>query len=273
MPELPDLEIVAEVLRDRLPGHAVAGAEVLRPIVVRDLTGGGFAAGLVGCECQEVRRRGKFLVFGLSSGCWLVIQPMFSGRLRLLEPTERRHGRPHVVLRFDDGSGLQYSDADQMGKVYLTPDLDLVPTFSAQGPEALDAELSLEAFEGRLRSRRGEIKGVLANQGFVAGIGNAYADEILFRARLYPYRKSPTLDAEERLRLYQAMRQVLSEAIEVLRTRAGTSMHEEVRDFLAIHGRGGQPCPCCGAPISQITARGRLTNFCRTCQAGSLIGG
>jgi formamidopyrimidine-DNA glycosylase len=168
---------------------------------------------------------------------------------------------------------LRYVDDKTMGKIYLTRDLELIPGFAAQGPEALDPELTLEAFQVRLQRRRGEIKGILTNQAFLAGIGNAYADEILFRAGLYPFRKRPSLSAEEVERLYHAMGSVLSEAIVTLRERMGDEIHIKVRDFLQVHGKGGSPCPRCGTIISEIRARNRLTNFCRTCQPGRMIGG
>jgi len=160
-----------------------------------------------------------------------------------------------------------------MGKVYLTPDENLVPRFAGQGPEALDPEFTMEVFRERLRTRRGEIKGLLTNQAVLAGIGNAYADEILFEARLYPFRKRPSLSPEEVESLYQAMRKVLSEATVVLRERIGDDIDIKIRDFLSVHGKGGSPCPRCGTPISEIKARNRLTNFCRNCQPGRMIKG
>jgi formamidopyrimidine-DNA glycosylase len=266
------MEIVARFLNRQFAGASIQAAEVLKPIVVRDLPGQGFVERLVGQRVEAVSRRGKFLLFQLDSGDWLVMNAMRSGRLRYLSPGSGMVGKPFLVLRFADGSSLQYSDPDSMGKVYLTAELDRVPTFAALGPEALDPELTLGAFAERLRRRRGEIKGVLVNQSFVAGIGNAYADEILFRAGVYPFRKSPSLSEEEVRRVYEAMQAVLLEAVEVLGQRVGEDIHLEIRDFLRVHGRGDQPCPRCGNPVSQITARGRLTNFCRSCQPGSMLG-
>jgi formamidopyrimidine-DNA glycosylase len=272
MPELPDLEVIAEFLNLRFAGAKIVEASVLKPIVVRNLTGDDFAASLEGQRIASVSRRGKFLLFRLGSGDWLVINPMRSGRFRCAKPDNRPGGTPFVVLRFADGTRLHYTDPNTMGKVYLTPALELVPTFAALGPEALAPELTLMAFAERLRRRRGEIKGVLTNQTFVAGIGNAYADEMLYRAGVYPFRKSPSLSEDEVRRIYQAMHAVLEEAVSILRERVGADIHVEIRDFLQVHGRGGQPCPRCGAPISRITARRRLTNFCRTCQPGTMLG-
>jgi len=271
MPELPDLEIVAEFLHLQLAGLRIEQAQVLKPIVVRDLTGEGFVSRITGHQVQSVSRRGKFLLFSLDQGDWLVIKPMRSGRLRYLAGQERVRGKPFVEWCFTDGSHLRYEDADAMGKVYLSPSLAQVPTFAEQGPEALDPELTLELFSDRLRLRRGEIKGVLTNQTFLAGIGNAYADEILFGAGVYPFRKVPSLSAQEVRLVYQAMHEVLQGAMDILRERVGRDIHIEIRDFLRVHGRGGEPCPRCGSAISQVTARRRLTNFCRNCQPGTMI--
>jgi formamidopyrimidine-DNA glycosylase len=105
----------------------------------------------------------------------------------------------------------------------------------------------------------------------VAGIGNAYADEICFAAGVHPYRKRTSLTDKETAQLYESMRSVLHQAIVTLRERVGTNIHREIRDFLIVHGQGGEPCPVCGGTISEIKARGRLTNFCRTCQPGGLV--
>ena len=273
MPELPDLEVIKEFLRDHVVGQEIAEVEVVRPIVVRNLAGGDFFTRLTGQRIEQVSRRGKFLVLTLDSGDYLVISPMLAGRLHYAPRRERRLRKTFVVLRLADGTDLRYTDAKTMGKVYLTGDLAQVPGFAELGPEALDPHLTLELFRERLHKHRGEIKGVLTKQSFVAGIGNAYADEICWRAGVYPFRKRPQLSDEEIARLYEAMREVLNEAVAILRERVGADIHVEIRDFLKVHGRGGQPCPRCGTTISQIKARGRLTNFCRQCQPGSLIRG
>jgi len=273
MPELPDLEVVKEYLQDHLPGQRIETVELLRPIVVRNLTAEDLVSSLRGQELIAVRRRGKFLLLELEGGEKLVINPMLAGRLQYCQRHERRRAKTFLVLQLSGGMDLRYVDDRAMGKIYLTREADLVPGFATQGPEALDPRFTFEAFRERLRRRRGEIKGILTNQVFLAGIGSAYADEILFRAGLYPFRKRPSLSAEEVEQLYHAIPSVLSEAIITLRERVGDEIHVEVRDFLRVHGRGGSHCPRCGTIISEIKARGRLTNFCRTCQPGRMIGG
>jgi ribosomal protein S13 len=124
----------------------------------------------------------------------------------------------------------------------------------------------------RMVQRRGEIKRVLARQSFVAGIGNAYADEICWRAGIYPFRRRSRLSDDEVERLYTAMRDALVEALETLRARVGDAIDKEVRDFLSVHGKAGQPCPRCGSAISEVKRERRATHFCRACQPGLLIG-
>jgi formamidopyrimidine-DNA glycosylase len=276
MPELPDLTIVAEILSRHLAARRITAACEMRPLVVRPLRYGDTAASfLVGRAVAGVRPRGKFLLLALDGGTAVAVNCMLAGRLRLCPPNDRPRVRDYFAATFagDDGPplDLRYHDVKGMGKVYLTPDPALIPGFSELGPDALDPALTAEEFAARLRRFTGEIKGILTREGLVAGIGNAYADEILFRAGLYPFRKRPSLSAIEIAGLYAAMRAVLSEAVETLRMRMGDDPETELRDFLQVHNRVGQPCPRCGHPISRVTLAQRFTDFCRECQPGTLV--
>ena len=276
MPELPELEVVRDVLQPRLVGQTISAVQVLPPggaIVVRDLTGAGFEKSLCGAAVGSVARRGKFLVFTLQAvpPLYLVINPKLSGRLQLAAPADKRLARTHILFNLANGRQLRYVDQKQMGQVYLTRDPESVPGYAGMGPEPF--EVTLETFRARLKPYRGEIKGVLTRGEFVAGIGNAYADEILWAARLHPYRKRTQLTAEEVERLYHAMQATLSAAVEKVRAGMGEHIKREPRDFLAVHMKTGQPCPRCGTPISLVGANQRITNFCRTCQPGGLIKG
>ena len=277
MPELPELEVVLEVLQRKLVGGSVTSVEVLPPggpIIVRDLTHQGFKLNLVGSRLLSVSRRGKFLVFLLKTKIgplYLVLNPKLAGRLQLAAPGEKRLARTHVEFSFENGVQLRYFDPKQMGQLYLTLDLQSVPGYASLGPEPL--EISLAEFHERLKPFRGEIKGILTRGECVAGIGNAYADEILWEARLHPYRKRTQLTSAEVERLFVAMQKILRTAIEKIRLEVQEEIHREPRDFLAIHMKTGQPCPRCGTPISMIGANQRVTNFCRSCQPGGLIKG
>jgi formamidopyrimidine-DNA glycosylase len=134
------------------------------------------------------------------------------------------------------------------------------------GPDALDPDLTLAAWRERIRRHPGELKNLLRNQSFVAGIGNAYSDEILHSARLLPFRKRSSLATEEVDALYVSTRATLAHAIEILERRVPPTFEKQVRDFLAVHDKGGQACPRCGTRITEVKAGGFITSFCRGCQ-------
>ena len=274
MPELPELEVVCEVLNRRVVGQSINAVQILPPggpIVLRDLTRAGFAESLIEKTFKQIGRRGKFLVFSFDSPFYLVLNPKLTGRLQLAAPTEKRHAKTHVIFSLSNGVELRYIDQKRMGQSHLTRDLEEVPDYAGMGPDALT--LSREEFREHLRRFRGEIKGILTRGEFVAGIGNAYADEILWAARLYPYRKRTQLTPDEIDRLYDAMRSTLLDAVVIVRSEMGEKIQTKPREFMAVHMKTGEPCPRCGTPISLIGANQRITNFCRTCQPGGLIRG
>ncbi len=285
MPELPELEIVREVLQRRVVGTTIVAVKILPPggaIVARDLTHLGFEQTLTRAAITSVARRGKFLLFGIEPSdsnsnsnsnfpLSLALNPKLTGRLQLCAPDTKRLPKTHIVFMLSSGDELRYVDQKRMGQLYLTRDLSLVSDFTALGPEPFN--ISREEFAARLRAYRGEIKGILTRGECVAGIGNAYADEILWAARLHPYRKRTQLSVEEIARLYDAMQTTLRAAIDRVRAEMGENIHLKPREFLAVHLKSGEPCPRCGTPISLVGANQRITNFCRTCQPGGLIRG
>jgi formamidopyrimidine-DNA glycosylase len=274
MPELPELEVVCEVLQRRVTGQQITHVELIPPgsgIVARDLTFTHFGQAVTGKTIEGVVRRGKFLLFSLSEALFLALNEKLTGRLQLAAPAEKRKAKTHIVFGLSGGGELRYFDQKSMGQLYLTHDLSRVPDLAGLGPEPFD--VSLDEFRARLKPYRGEIKSVLTRGEFVAGIGNAYADEILWAARIHPYRKRSQLTAEEVDRLHPAMQATLREAIDKVRAAMGEQIHVERRDFMAVHMKAGDPCPRCGTRISEVTANQRLTNYCLTCQPGGLIKG
>ena len=164
---------------------------------------------------------------------------------------------------------IRYRDPTQMGKVYLVPEgIDrAIPGLDDElGPDADDPALTLAVWQDRIRRHPGELKNLLKNQAFIAGIGNAYSDEILHAARLLPFRRRATLAAEEVVALHAATGATIANAIEVLRQRVPPTFETQVRDFLAVHNKGGQACPRCGTRISEVSPGGFVTSFCRGCQ-------
>jgi formamidopyrimidine-DNA glycosylase len=276
MPELPELEVVQEILNRKLNGKIIASVDVDPkggPIVIRDQLGKGFVDTLVGLSIQRVDRRGKFLIFYFdNSEVLLVANPKLTGRFQLALQGEKKAGPVQVVLHIAaEMLELRYVDQKRMGQLYLTDSLARIPSFSEMGPSPLD--IPLEEFRQRIRSSRGEIKGILTRGRFLSGIGNAYADEILWAAKIHPFRKRHELSREEIDRLHQAVVETLEDSIRLVREAMGEEIHRKPRDFFSVHMQGGEPCPRCGTRISNITAQQRITNFCRNCQPGGLFRG
>ena len=269
MPELPDLTVVAEELERRIQGRAVVEATTPTPILVRATPES--IAELHGTTVGRPRRRGKFLLLPFERDARpdriLAANPMLAGRFWLTVPGERVRARTGLRVRLDGDLELRYVDREMLGKLYLVaPDaLDQIPGWPQMGPDADDPELTLEAFRERIRRHPGELKPLLRNSRFVAGIGNAYSDEILWEARLAPFRRRSTLRDEDIERLYHAMRGVLARATDRLRTLVPPEVQTQHREFLQVHLRGGEPCPRCGRELRQIGGR-EATTFCRGCQ-------
>ena len=273
MPEAPDLEVVKDVLNQRIRGLVVGDAQVLRPLELRVLTPADFVQDVIGRSLLQFSRRGKFLLADLSEERALVINPMLTGAVQICSPSTRLAKKTSFLLSLSDGTQLRYLDETQMGMAYYVEAsrLEEVPRLSEQGPDVLDEYPALPEFERRLRRFQGEIKGVLTRGQFLAGIGNAYADEVLFEAEIFPFKKRPALSEQEVASLHQAIPKTLRRAMSVLRERVGQDTHVKVRDFLSVHGKRGGLCPRCGGNITTIGANQRLTNYCRRCQPGLLL--
>jgi formamidopyrimidine-DNA glycosylase len=290
VPELPDLAIVAEALHAALAGRPIISAQAPGPLALRGTPAE--LEALVGQGLRRIGRRGKYLTLDLDRDR-VVFSPMLTGRFQLASPSTALPSKTAVVLGFgsrargprdaapwttraawlpvnDAPAEIRYRDPTQMGKVYVLPAgvERFVPglTDDEIGPDADDQDLTLDVWRTRIRRHPGELKNLLKNQAFVAGIGNAYSDEILHAARLLPFRKRTTLANEEVDALYAATRTTLVNAIAVLRGRVPPTFEKQVRDFLAVHDKGGSSCPRCGTKISEVKPGGFVTSFCRGCQ-------
>ncbi len=270
MPELPDLTVVAEELGRRAAGREVVEVTAPAPILAR--TTPAVLGTLAGTRLGPARRRGKFLLLpflrdGRDSRI-LAANPMLAGRFWLLDDGRAKvRARTGLRIRFADGGELRYVDREMLGKLYVVaPErLDDIPGWSEMGPDADDPELTLDVFRTRIRRHPGELKPLLRNPRFVAGIGNAYSDEILWTAQLAPFRRRSSISPADVDRLYTAMRSVLGDAVGRLRDLVPPDIHEQHREFLQVHLRGGQPCPRCGRELRQLGGS-EATTFCRTCQ-------
>ncbi len=274
MPELPDLEAVRIRLGPRLEGKLITAATVnpkkahlLRYPVDH------FALELPARRITSLTRRGKHLVFatelgGGGSQRWLVINPMLGGRFQLAEGDAPAPATEVFTVRVEGRLELRYLDFRDMGRIYWVEDCERgVPGWAALGPEAdAVAEMGLDVFRKRLRRFRDELKDLLRNQEFLAGVGNAYSDEILFEARLLPLRRRASLKPEDEEALYKAIPLVLSRAVEAILANPSYDESKQDRSFMAVHMKGGQTCPRCGHRISQIGSNREPLNFCRGCQ-------
>ena len=290
VPELPDLAILADAFQAGLVGRPLEAVQAPQSLVVRGTPEEQRA--LIGQSLEAVTRRGKFLTLAFSRDR-VVLNPMLTGRLGLAAPGQKAFSNTAVVWRFGGRPAgaapkvvapwtrgaswlaadevpleLRYRDPTRMGKVYLAPAgvTRPIPGWDEQGPDADDPTLDLATWRARIARHSGELKNLLKNQAFVAGIGNGYSDEILWAGRLAPFRGRSTLASEEVDTLHEAMREVIPWAIAELRTRVPPHFEVEVRDFLRVHRKGGQPCPRCGTTLSEIAPGGFVTTFCRGCQ-------
>ncbi len=286
MPELPDLAILADAFDAALGGRPVTAFAASDPLVLRATPSE--AADIVGDLVRSVGRRGKHLVFRMDRHeLWAA--PMLTGRFALVAPGSPRPKAavsmtlgPRVARRArpvpwvarapwlpasGDPTELRYIDPTRMGKLYVVAagGGTTVPGVAALGPDADDPDLTVDVWRARIRRHPGELKALLRNQAFVAGLGNAYSDEVLWAAGLNPFRRRSALAEEEVDALHAALQATLSSAAEVLRLRVPPTFEKQVRDHLQVHLRGGAPCPRCGGAISQVGRR-EATSFCRACQ-------
>ncbi len=269
MPELPEVEALAEFLRERAVGHRVERVEVAAISALK--TYDPPVSALAGREVTGAGRHGKFLdleigelhlVTHLARAGWLHYRDSFAATA----PLKPGKGPIALRVRLDDGSGFDLTEAGTQKKlaVYLVTDPRLVPGVAKLGPDALAADA--DTFAARIRSRRGQVKGVLTDQEVLAGVGNAYSDEILHAARLSPFAISDRLSDEAMARLYEATRRVLSDAVARSVGQKAATLKAEKRSGLAVHARTGLPCPVCGDTIREVSFADSSLQYCATCQ-------
>jgi formamidopyrimidine-DNA glycosylase len=267
MPELPDLEYIVSALGRVLPGRRILQVRVKNPIVLRLGVTGTLQDVCMGRAFGACRRHGHFVILGIGDAHELIVILMLAGRFRLCGEREKDERSLCLAFGLDRGEELRYLDEKQMGKVYLVPagDRRAVPGFDAVGIEPLSPDFAVDRLREQVRSRRDQVRAFLLDKTAVAAIGNAYADEILWAARLHPKTGCQGLTDEDIGRLYSAIRGVLSAAVEEV-ARRGEPIEVKVRDFLRVRNRKGQPCPACGSTIRVEGVRGHDTFYCPTCQ-------
>lgn len=274
MPELPEVETVARLLRPRVEGRRIVGADVSWEPTVGGISPAVFAARVSGKRVARVWRRAKYIVMdleerGRSTGC-LVGHLRMTGRMHVEGPEWDPGPWWRVRLELDDGRNFWFLDVRKFGRLVAADRPEEV--FASLGPEPLGAEFTSEWFREHLKGRERRIKPLLLDQSFVAGLGNIYVDESLFRAGIHPLKTASSLPKAKVERLHREIQATLREAIE----REGSSFDPFYRtpegqpgsyqEQFRVYGRQGKPCRECGGPIQRIVVGQRGTHFCKRCQ-------
>ena len=272
MPELPEVEALAVFLRERASGHAIARADAASFAVLK--TFDPQLSALSGQEITGVGRHGKFL--DLTCGdLHLVFHLARAGWLRWREDmpdTPVKPGKSPLAFRLvlDDGAGFDLTEAGTQKRlaVYLVRDPADVPGVATLGPEPLADDFTVDALAAILSGRRTQIKGVLRDQHIIAGIGNAYSDEVLHAAKMSPFKLASSFTPDEVATLHQAIVDTLREAVKRSAGLAAADLKGEKKTGLRVHGKTGQPCPVCGDTIREVSFADSSLQYCSTCQTG-----
>jgi formamidopyrimidine-DNA glycosylase len=274
MPELPEVEGLALDLGARLEGRAISRVDIAAFSALKTFDPP--LSALQGTFVDGVDRHGKFLDFE-AGGLHLIVHLSRAGWIRWrdevpatpLKPSTRSPLAARVAL--DNGSGLDITEAGTKKRlaVYVVRDPLDVPGIASLGPDPLDDAFTLDVLRAILdHAGRAQIKGVLRNQGTIAGIGNAYSDELLHAAKMSPFKPASSLSDDELHTLYDAIRTVLGEAVDRSRGLAAAELKGEKKSNLAVHGRTGLPCPVCGDTVREVSFADSSLQYCATCQTG-----
>ncbi|HRZ13972.1 MAG TPA: bifunctional DNA-formamidopyrimidine glycosylase/DNA-(apurinic or apyrimidinic site) lyase [Candidatus Omnitrophota bacterium] len=265
MPELPEVETLKRELERAVKGKTIVEVRIAHPRVIRQPAPAAFKKGLEATTITGVQRKAKVLIIGLSSGKSLVIHLKMTGQL--LYPGNGAKSRVRFI--FSDGTAMDFNDQRLFAELRLMEDWRSLPFIQGLGPEP--GQLSLEEFKALLATRKTRIKPLLMDQTVISGVGNLYAAECLFRAKIYPERPAQSLTAAEQEKLYLALRDVLNDAVNY----GGSSVDDYVRltgkpgEYVSQHkvyGREHKPCFICKTPIKRVALGGRGTYFCPSCQ-------
>lgn len=272
MPELPDIAVYIRALQSRVVGQQLESVELRSPFLLRSVDPP--LSELDGRTTVEVRRLGKRIVFELESGLFLVLHLMIAGRLHWRERGAKAPGRGGLALFHFSSGTLVLTEAGRKRRasLYLFRGEDELARHDPGGLEVLECDRN--AFAAAVTRENHTLKRALTDPTTLSGIGNAYSDEILHRARLSPIRLTRRLSAEELTRLHSATLHVLREWIERLASETGAGFPENVTAFrpqMAVHGRYREPCPICGSPVQRIVRAENEANYCATCQTGGKL--
>jgi DNA-formamidopyrimidine glycosylase len=272
MPELPEVEALAAFLRAHASGHVIARAEAASFAVLK--TYDPPLSALAGLTIGQVGRHGKFLDIACGD-LHLVIHLARAGWLRWrddLPDKPVRPGKSPLAFRLvlDDGSGFDLTEAGTQKRlaVYLVRDPQQVPGVATLGPEPMADDFTVESLAAILKERRTQIKGVLRDQHIIAGIGNAYSDEVLHAAKMSPFKLASSFTPEDVATLHAAIVSTLREAVDRSAGLAAADLKGEKKTGLRVHGKAGQPCPVCGDTVREVSFADSALQYCPTCQTG-----
>ncbi|GEP47890.1 Fpg/Nei family DNA glycosylase [Microbacterium saccharophilum] len=276
MPEMPEVQGLVDYLGGRVTGLTVTKVSVANIAALK--TYDPPIDALQGATVTGAARHGKFIDLATDAGIHLVFHLAKAGWLRWydqLAPTLIRPGKTPIALRvaFDDGSGFDLTEAGTKKSlaVYAARDPQDVPGIARLGPDPLDETFTRDVFAGLLAGRRTQIKGVLRDQSIIAGIGNAYSDEILHVAKMSPYALAATLTDAEIDRLYAALRDTVADAVATASGKPPADLKDAKRRGMAVHGRRGETCPVCGDTVRSVFFADNSLEYCATCQTGGKI--
>ena len=273
MPELPEVESLAVFLRGHAAGHAIARADAASFSVLKTFDPP--LASLKGQVITEVGRHGKFLDLATDQGLHLIMHLARAGWLRWREElpsTPPKPGKSPLAFRLalEGGSGFDLTEQGTHKRlaVYLVRDPDEVPGVATLGPDPLAADFTVDTLAALLAGRRTQVKGVLRDQRIIAGIGNAYSDEVLHAAKMSPFKIAASMTPADVATLYDAIKTTLTEAVERSAGLAAADLKGEKKSGLRVHGRTGQACPVCGDTVREVSFADSALQYCPTCQTG-----
>jgi formamidopyrimidine-DNA glycosylase len=274
MPELPEVEHVVRALRRAVLGRRIVAAEIKLPRLLVDTSPASFKRKLRGARIDAINRRGKYILIELDTQHVLLVHLRMTGKFLCVGPEQSLPPYPHVVFYLDDDRRLVFCDMRQFGRMRLLPvqNLSALPQIEALAPEPLTDDFSSDHFLATLSKSRRSLKQLLLDQTKILGLGNIYASEALFLARINPVKEAHRLSKPRALRLHQAIRDILQEAID-----AGSTLRIDLSDgngsyfgtterFWRVYERAGEPCLNCGTRIRRIVQGGRSTYYCLKCQ-------
>lgn len=273
MPELPEIETIKSVIEPQIKGLTIENITVNRPEIISHPTADIFCKAIAGQNISSMERKGKFLIIHLKNESRIILHLRMTGCLLVTPPDFPLEKHTHIIMRLSNGMELRFSDTRRFGRFWLIQrgEEDTYSGTGKLGLEPLSAECNAEYLQGRFAKRKKTIKECLLDQSVIAGIGNIYSDEILFRAKINPTRPANSLTVEECRRLAAEIPECLSYFIDKNRITQEDYLQTKGQDyrntpFLQVYGHGGEPCPVCGEILCRSVIGGRSSVYCPVCQ-------